>query len=68
VKRRLHQSNPRGPLLVRSVHHRLHQHPANPPVLRGRVNRDRAHAGNQGTLIQTIAAHNAAFMLGHDAV
>ena len=64
----LHKADAGGLLLVGAIHDSLHELAAHAEILHGRVDGDGADAANHGAFVEGIAADDAAFDLGYDAV
>jgi hypothetical protein len=68
VERSLDETNARCAALESAIHDRLHEFAADAMVLNSRIDGDGADAGDDRALIETVAAHDAAVDLRHDAV
>ena len=68
VKRGLYQADSGRTASVGAIHHGLHQLAADAAILDVGVDGDGTDTGNRGALIEAIAAHDAAFDFGDDAV
>ena len=64
----LDEADTGGFALTGAFEHGLHQLAAYAMVLYFRVNRDRTDTVDDGALVEAVAAENAAFALGYDAV
>src|SRR5262249_13374059 len=56
------------PALIAAIDHRAHELPSDPAVLDMGIDGDGTDAGDLVALVETVAAHDAATILGDDAV
>jgi hypothetical protein len=68
VKRCLYEPNSSSASLARAIENCIHQLPSGAKILCAGIDGDRAHAGNRGTLIETVAAHDTAIRFSDHTV
>ncbi len=64
----LHEAYSGGVARACAIERGLHQLPPDAEILRGGIDGNRAEAGDDGTLVEAIAADDAALVFGDDAV
>ncbi len=68
MKGRLHEPHSGGMAFSGAIHHGAHELASDAEVLRAGVDRDGSDASDRGTLVEAIAADDAAPGFGDDAV